>query len=349
PVAVGCVPASGSLFSIGVTAVTCTATDTSANEATEQFTVTVLDLAFDVLRYAGANRFGTAAAISVGDFPDPGLVDTVFVAVGTNFPDALAGAAVAGKLGAPLLLVQTDSIPAETAAELTRLGPATVVILGGTAVVSPAVETALGGYAATVIRLAGSNRYATAVEISKYGFPGTADTVIIATGLGFADALAGGPAAVSLNGPVLLTDPNNLPAVVSAEITRLGPSRVIVVGGTAVVSNTVVTQLEALAPDVDRIAGPNRYETAVAISLEAFAAGAARAYVATGLNFPDALAGAAAAGFYESPILLVPGTSLPGAVAAEITRLGATTIVILGGTAVVSSSVETDLETLLGI
>jgi len=296
-----------------------------------------------VLRYGGANRYGTAAAISKADFPDADAVDTAFVAFGGNFPDALAGAAVAAKLGAPLLLVQADSIPAETVAELTRLGPSTIVVLGGTAVISEGVETALEGYASTVKRVAGGNRYATSVEISKYGFPGNADTVIVATGAGFPDALAGGPAAKALNAPVLLTDPNDLPDIVSEEIERLAPSRVLVVGGGAVVSEAVVTELEGLVADVDRISGANRYATSVAISEEAFAAGSDRVYIATGLNFPDALAGAAAAGVWGAPVLLVPGTSVPAEVEAEINRLGATIVVVLGGTGVVSAGVESKL------
>lgn len=292
-------------------------------------------------RYAGSNRFGTAAAISAGEFPDPGAVDRVFVATGVNYPDALAGAAVAGGLHAPLLLVSATGVPGETAAELTRLDPATIVILGGEAVVSPGVAAQLGAYG-SVVRLAGSNRYATAVEISKYGFPAGADQVVIATGTGFADALAGGPLAAKLGGPVLLTDPKGLPAVVAAEITRLNPSRIVVLGGTAVVPEAVVTQLKALQPNTVRVAGTNRYSTSVAISQAGFSS-ASRVYVATGLNFPDALAGAAAAAANGAPVLLIPGTSVPGEVAAEITRLGATQIFILGGAAAVSHAAATTL------
>jgi putative cell wall-binding protein len=303
----------------------------------------------EVVRYAGGNRYATAAAISAADFPVPESVSVVFVAVGGNYPDALAGAAVAGKLGAPLLLLDTNSIPGPTANELIRLSPDTVVILGGNSAVSPDVEIALGAYAGTVIRLAGSNRYGTAVAISQYGYAGTADTVIVATGAGFADALAGGPAAVLLGGPVLLTDPNTLPGVVWTEINRLKPSRIVVVGGEAAVSADVFDALSGIQLNTVRIMGANRYDTSVAISQDAFGLGADRVYVATGLNFPDALAGAAAAGWYGAPILLVPGTSIPGPVSAEITRLGATKIIVLGGTGVVSITVETDLGQLIGV
>jgi len=341
---VSCVPAPASLFPVGDTTVECQAADSSANSVVADFTATVIP--GGVHRYAGSNRYGTAAAIAEGDFPDPDTVDTVFVAVGTNFPDALAGAAVAGKLGAPLLLVQTNAIPGETTAELSRLAPDTIVILGGTSVISPGVQSALGAYATTVTRLAGVNRYETAVAISQYGFSATADMVLVATGLGFADALSGASAAVAGNGPVLLTDPNGLPAAVVDEIVRLDPSRIVVVGGIAAVSNAVFTQLQGLAPDVDRIAGPNRYETAVAISMDTFEP-TQRVYLATGLNFPDALAGAAAAGWWGGPVLLVPSDSLPGVVSAEIDRLGTTRGNILGGTAVISVEVETSLVGLI--
>lgn len=303
-----------------------------------------------VFRDSGPDRYGTAAAISAGDFADPDLVNIVFVATGENFPDGLAGAAVAGKLGAPLLLVRGDSIPQVIADELARLDPDTIVILGGSHVVSNAVAAALGNYATTVVRLAGVDRYATAAEISQYGYPadGSATQVVIATGTNFADALPGGPAAAKVGGPLLLTDRESLPQVIRDEIVRLNPDRIVVLGGTAAISQAVFNELEALAPTVARLEGANRYETAVATSQEAFS-DAARVYVATGLNFPDALAGAAAAAVRGAPVLLVPGTSLPGEVGDEITRLGAKTVIVLGGTDVVTSDVENTLKTLIGL
>ncbi len=99
-----------------------------------------------VTRLAGADRYSTAAAISAASFAQ--YVPVVYIATGTNFPDALAGAPVAGAVGGPLLLVTRDTIPAATAAELTRLAPASIVVLGSTGVVSDAVAAALYGYIA---------------------------------------------------------------------------------------------------------------------------------------------------------------------------------------------------------
>ena len=295
-------------------------------------------------RIAGSNRYATAAAISTATNPDGS--DTVFVAVGDDFPDALAGSAVAGHLSAPLLLVASDYVPEATAAELQRLDPDTIVILGGTGVIGATVETQLGGYAPEVIRLGGADRYETAVAISAYGYPHrrSAEAVVIATGLGYADALAGGPAAAALSGPLLLTTPGELPAAVRDEIIRLDPERIVVLGGSAVVSNAVFAELETLAP-TERIAGSDRYRTAALLSAEVFPDGAAAIYLATGSGFPDGLAGGAAAGAQGIPILLVPPTSLPAAVRTEILRLGTYQVTLIGGETAISAGLAAAVET----
>ena len=307
-----------------------------------------------VIRYAGANRYATAAQTSQADFPCGAR--TVFVATGENFPDALAAAAVAGSFNAPILLVQANSVPKATSDELARLDPDQIVILGGTAVVSAAVATALAGHA-PVTRLAGSNRYATAVEVSKFAFPVPAAVtdVFVATGTGFADALAGGPAGAYLGGPVLLVEPNALPVVTATEIQRLGPQRVWVLGGPAAVSNAVVAQIEGLGFTTIRVSGANRYATAVEVSRLVFLGPTAetdgsivhRVYIAVGTNFPDAVAGGGVAGLRFAPVLLVEANSIAQVVTDEVTRLNPRQIVILGGTAVVSTAVEVALEALI--
>jgi len=111
---------------------------------------------------------------SVGASP---AQDTVYVATGENFPDALGVGSVAALTNAPVLFVRKDSIPAATTEELNRLQPANIVIVGGTGVVSDAVKTTLEGmtFHPTVTRLAGADRYATAVEVSKSRFPAALD------------------------------------------------------------------------------------------------------------------------------------------------------------------------------
>jgi len=200
-----------------------------------------------------------------------------------------------------------------------------------------------------VIRLTGTNRYGTGVEISQEGFPGGADIVYVSTGLTFPDALAAGPAAALGNGPVLLTDPVTMPAAVRAEVVRLDPDRIVVVGGTDRVSAAIQADLNTIAP-TDRITGANRFETSRLIAIDAFGlassgGGATDVYIATGLNFPDALAAGAAGATFGSPVILVNGTqpTVDQATLDVLTDLGAVNITVVGGSNMVSDGIVTQL------
>jgi putative cell wall-binding protein len=264
-----------------------------------------------VTRIHGPNRFATAAQLSAATF-SPG-VPVVFIATGGDFPDALAGGPLAAGAGGPILLVTHDAIPSETAAELTRLQPAHITILGGAAAVSAGVEGALAAFTTgTVDRLAGADRFATAAAIAAAGFPGGAPVAYIATAANFPDALAGGPAATHDGGPILLVTPDGVPEVTATELDRLDPDNIVVLGGTAAVSDAVVTALaEHTDGAVQRLAGADRFDTAATIGETAFTEGVETVYVATGGNFPDALSGGAVAGLEDAPILLTTPDAVP--------------------------------------
>jgi putative cell wall-binding protein len=298
-------------------------------------------------RLAGADRYATAAAVAQTYAAG---VPVVYIATGLNFPDALAGAAAAGQTGGPVLLVKQDSIPASTAAELARLQPARIVILGGTGVVSDAVVAALDAYTyGGVIRLAGENRYATAAAISAATYAPGVPVAYLATGQDFPDALAGAAAAGAQGAPMLLVTKDSLPTATAFELLRLQPGRIVLFGSEAMVSDGVLAALSGYAPGgALRVAGTDRYSTAAAISASTKAPGVSVAYVATGLDFPDALAGAALAGFTQGPLLLVTRDSLPASTLAELDRLGPDRIVILGASGVVSNATATQLSTLTG-
>ena len=130
-------------------------------------------LAFVLLLAIAGTFVLTQRATAVSQTP------VVYVATGENFPDALGAGPAAAIVKGPILLVQQNSIPGETAAELTRLAPDKIIIVGGTAVISTSVESGLAAYAGTVVRIAGSNRYDTAAQLSAATYPATidADTV----------------------------------------------------------------------------------------------------------------------------------------------------------------------------
>lgn len=311
----------------------------------------VITLPTDVVpRLAGADRYSTAVAISKDSF-SPG-VDAVYIATGSDFPDALAGGPAAAAANSPILPVAKDLIPSAIKSELTRLAPKKIVILGGTGAVSDAVEDQLDAYTTgAVIRLAGSDRYSTAANISADSFAANVPVVYISTGLNFPDALAGGPVAGIAGGPILLVG-TVVPGATKTELSRLKPAKIVILGGTGVVSTDVEADLKKYTNGaVTRLAGYDRYSTAAAISASMFDATTPVVYVATSDNFPDALAGgpaaASSAGYGAGPILLVRSDAVPGPTAAELARISPEQIVILGGTGVVSEAVRLELSSYL--
>jgi len=290
-------------------------------------------------RLAGADRYATAAAIVQDSFP-AGPVPVVFIATGEAFADALAGGPAADVVGGPVLPVAKVGIPGPILAELDRLDPARIVILGGPSAVSDAIATQLQGFTeGPVTRLAGANRYATAATVATTAFTGPVPQVLIATGLGFADALAGGAVGALTDSPVLLVNPNSLPAETAAALRALQPRDIAVLGGTSAVSNTVLEQLRGYTTGgVNRLAGGDRYSTAARLAQVFWPTTTDVVYLATGRNFPDALAGVPAAGLDRAPLLLVDPTCLPTATKQELDRLQPTTVVVLGGTATVSNA-----------
>ncbi|MFJ8893787.1 cell wall-binding repeat-containing protein [Leifsonia sp. NPDC102414] len=198
----------------------------------------------------------------------------------------------------------------------------------------------------TTDRVAGSDRFATSVAVSKKAFPGTAPVVYVASGLNYPDALAAGPAATKRGGPLLLTPPTGLTADVAAEVSRLKPTTIVVAGGPASVSDHVLSQLRTAAPSatVNRAAGDDRFATSRSVAKGAFST-ANTVYLASGANFPDALSAGGAAGSKGAPVLLVDGaaSSVDSATAALLKSLGTKKVELVGGSAVMSSGVELSL------
>ncbi|MGX5679960.1 cell wall-binding repeat-containing protein [Schumannella luteola] len=214
-----------------------------------------------------------------------------------------------------------------------------VTISGTTSVAGRNADLVTGGI--NLFRLSGSDRFATSVAISQVAYPNGADTVFIVNGLNYPDALAAGPAATALDAPVLLVAPDTLPSTVAARLAALNPDTIYVIGGTPSVSASVATQLGAYGT-VERIAGADRFETSRLVAERFFPTGASTAYIATGLNYPDALTAAPAASNEFGPVILVNG----GAAAADaatltlLDDLGVTKVVLAGSTPSISAGIE---------
>jgi putative cell wall-binding protein/Tol biopolymer transport system component len=294
-----------------------------------------------VVRLSGANRILTAVEVSKASF-NPG-VPVAFVATAGQFPDALAGGPAADLAGGPILLTPTAALADETRQELERLQPGRIVVLGGAAAVADVVVEQLRPLTTgAVTRLSGPDRFATAGAIAQT-FEAPAAVAYVATGGNFPDALAGGAAAARTRSPILLTRGDRLPDPTRTQLERLQPGRIVVLGGTAAVSDAVMNELRAFTTGtVTRLAGPDRFATAGQVA--ATFPTASTVFVATGANFPDALAGTPAAGLATAPIILVERQRIPAAADTQLARLRPTRIVILGGT----SAVSLDVQAVLG-
>ncbi len=204
-------------------------------------------------------------------------------------------------------------------------------------------------------RIAGTDRFHTSVLASKAAYPAPfapgSGVVYVASGMVFPDALGAGPAAAHQGGPLLLVPPSDVPSSVLQEIARLNPNKIVVIGGEPSVSTAALNQLKSInsATTVTRVAGNDRFDTSRRVTAAAFTS-ANVAYISTGMNFPDALAGGGAAGAYDAPVILVQGgaTDLDPETAALLTSLGVDDVKVLGGENSVSAGIEADLKTLLG-
>ncbi|MBN2822153.1 MAG: S8 family serine peptidase [Coriobacteriia bacterium] len=202
-----------------------------------------------------------------------------------------------------------------------------------------------------VSRVSGSNRYATAASLSALTFSaGAESTAIIASGADFADALSASGLAGAMDAPLLLTAKSYLPSETSAELTRLGVKRVIIIGGTAAVSTTVKSALQSKGISVERIQGVDRYATAATVAARVAEERGSDplpvAFVVRGDAFADALAVSSLAASQGYPVLLTKTTSLSSATKSALLDLGVDEVVIAGGTAAVSTAVKSAIEAL---
>jgi len=277
---------------------------------------------------SGSNRYDTAATVVDEAFS---AADTVFIVTGEKYPDALAAGAAAGIGKSPVLLTQRTGLPSGVRSQLSRLAPAEIVVVGGSAAVAENVFSALGSYAGLVRRIGGIDRYETAAMMSKEFFPAGSSTVFVATGDNYPDAIAGVQGAAREGAPLLLVENNALPATTAAELVRLGPSSIVVLGGPVAISNGVVSQLQGYAPNITRRYGDDRYGTAAAVSAAAYPSGTEVAYLALGTGFADAVGASPAAAKVHGALLLAMPDHVPGATINELKRLRPNRIILVGG------------------
>ncbi|MEO7016575.1 MAG: cell wall-binding repeat-containing protein, partial [Leifsonia sp.] len=293
-----------------------------------------------VTRASGADRFDTAVLVSKAAYPS-GNVPYVSVASGLDFPDALGAAPAAAKDGGPLLLVMPDSIPAGVVAEIQRLNPQHIRVVGGPGAISDAVYTQLAGLTPNIARYSGADRYESSRNLVSSEWT-SASQVFLATGANFPDALSAGAAAGSLGMPVILVDgsADTLDAPTAQLISNLGAAQVTIVGGLGAVSSGIQQAVSSVSgvKTVVRFSGSDRFEVSTSLNAAYFPNPPA-VYFANGLTFPDALAGAAAAAAAHSPLYVArPGCVAAPAAEAALSPSSAA-IRLLGGLGSLSAEV----------
>ena len=302
--------------------------------------LTQLSTAGKAIVLGGPDRIDTAILVSKNSFPTAQSAQAVVLARADLFPDALAGAPLAVAKGGPLELTSLSGptfIDPRTVTEIQRvLAPGrTIYVLGGPAAIADNVVAQLQSLGYQVIRFGGTDRFQTAVIIAQNGLNNPVN-LFLANGINFPDALSAGPAAAKVQGAILLTNNNTMPAFTSNYLaTRTGVT-VYALGGPAA----------GAAPTAIPIVGVDRYATAV-MTAQRFFTNPTAVGVASGVAFPDGLTGGAHIGRLGGPLLLTDPATLPGLVQSYLTSIKATLtqVFVYGGSSAVATPVVTSINT----
>ena len=290
----------------------------------------VVRVAAETTRIGGADRYEVAVNVSRHRHADPSSAETVYLARGDVFADALT----AGTLeDGPVLLVRPGcrAVPQVVLDEIARVDPAAVVALGGEASVCGDQLTQAAGGRATD-RLGGADRFEAAASIAGRAFSDGASTVYLANGAITPDAVVGG---ALRDGPILLAswDGTTVPPATAAAVAMADPDRVVALGGPVSVSDRALSAAAAGRP-TERVGGADRYEVAVNVADRAYPRGTERVYVTRGdgANFADAVAAGMLA---DGPVLLTAGpcTAVRPSTAEELGGRTPARVVALGGPA----------------
>lgn len=338
----------------GTYPVTVRVSDGRGGTDTESFQIMVDEDAggVNVVPLEGTGRVETAVEVSQHGFTRS---DYVIIATARAFPDALGGSALAGALDAPILLTEPTALPAIVRSEIVRLQASHVIVLGGTGAVSAGVYGQIDAIpGVSVERVFGATRYETAETVAARTIAELGaewdGTAFIATGELFPDALGASPIAAAKGWPIYLAHPGRGDnAALIDTMDRQGVTTALVLGGSGAVTLAVQARANLVIGSSIRLAGDDRYKTAVIVAR--YGAGPAglswsQVAIATGRDFPDALAGGALQGKSSSVMLLVPSTTpLPADVTAVLreSRSSVTEVRFFGGTGAIPQTVRTSV------
>jgi len=301
-------------------------------------------------RLAGQTRYQTS--IAVAQSFNSGQVGNVVIASGNGFADALSVSVLAGKLDAPILLANQNISKSQDALDYINkhMSNGTVWIAGGTKAVDSSFETKLLSMGNSVKRVAGYDRYETSLAIVKEENVPVGTPVFIASGENFPDALSIASAAATRGYPIILSPKNVLLSGVENYLLEQQPSEVYIVGGPMVISQSVESNIKTILPaaTVTRIAGHDRFDTSSA-AYEKFFPNPSSIYIASGMDFADALSASVLAAKNNAPIVLINPNKffLPDSTYDYLYDLGTSKMIIIGGTSAVPDLLADSIEFIL--
>lgn len=290
-------------------------------------------------RLMGNDRYQTAVAVSNEGWPDG--ADTAILTTGENFPDALSAAPLAHKLNAPILLTGFSNLNSDTALELKRLKVKKVYLIGGTGVISGNIESQLALMGIEWARLAGDDRFGTALQVAKE--VGVNQGIFVTTGLDFPDALSIAPVAAAQGMPILLVPQDSLTPLIEDYISKNTISNTYILNGNNELNDRVISQF----PAAEVITGSDPYERNINL-IKRFKdkLDFDTLYFATGKDYPDALSASALAPKKHSVVILLQDKIIPYPVRDFLSSKIVNKINILGGYEVINNAVEDNLRAL---
>lgn len=282
------------------------------------------------VRVAGDTRYDTAYKNADALKKQLGLemFDSAVVACGTNYPDALSAAYLAKVKNAPLLLSDVGEV--QGTVEYIRKNVTkgkTVYLIGGRRVLPEEIKTLLGSDY-DVKRIEGADRFLTNLAVLKEANVNN-EEIMVCSGLGYADALS----AAATGRPVLLVD-DALTAEQKAFLGVINPAKFYIVGGKKAVNDNVQASLSAMK-NTERIAGADRFDTAVQVAKKFFDMKLSTVVIANGNGFADGIVAGVTAMANKAPLLLVDSDNLKG-VADFVKEAGAKRSIVMGGARSVS-------------
>ncbi|MTK11015.1 MAG: leucine-rich repeat protein, partial [Clostridiaceae bacterium] len=285
-------------------------------------------------RLWGTDRYATCSEVVNEGWATS---DYAVIVNGENFPDALSASTLAKKYNAPILLTQSNTLDANSLAQLKRLNVKNVFIVGGEFVVNKSVEKYIKSLGIQTTRYSGQDRNETSVKVAEE--IGTDNGIIIAIDNDYTDALSAAPIAGKLNMPIILVPKDKVPSSVENFISGKNIPKTYVLGDVNIISDAVASKF----PNVQRITGEDKYERNINI-INTFAdkLDLSSACLAYSEKFADALSGSALAALKGNPVILIGDT--PTTSTSDFIKLKHfSKLNVLGGVAGIKDSTLADL------